>query len=174
MQKNREEDQPSQPVRDQESRGDGDAIKKRVDDQSQQDGIAAMHVREFLLMGFFAEMKMRGDRMLKKVDDQVPNQDKQRRRFAAQFDAFRDHLDKGCGQHESRAQRNEVARKMLVRIGFMFISTEYLVPSTETKPSTGQFSRVRSLRAREFMRPLKIRLNSSVLCKSSSVLVPGR
>src|SRR5882724_7852652 len=66
-----EEDQPSQPVRDEESGGDGDAVEKCVDDEAEKNGISLVRVDELVFMRFFAEVEVRSDRVLEEVDDQV-------------------------------------------------------------------------------------------------------
>ena len=68
-----------------------------------------MRVDELVAMCFFAEVKVRRHRVLKKVDDQIAEQNQKCRRFATQFQAFRNHLDQSGGQHESRAQGDKVA-----------------------------------------------------------------
>src|SRR5437660_3409471 len=65
---------------------------------------------ELVVMRFFAEMKVRRDRVLKKMNDEVAEQNQKRRRPSSHLDAFRNHLDQRGSQHESRAQRDEVAQ----------------------------------------------------------------
>ena len=67
-------------------------------------------VDEFVVVRFFAEVKMRGNRVLEEVDDQIAEQNQQGRSSSAQFETLRNHLHQGRGQHESRAQRDEVAK----------------------------------------------------------------
>ena len=61
-------------------------------------------------MRLFAEVKMRGDGVLEEMNDQVSEQDQQGRGLSAQLETLGNHLDEGRGQHESRAQRDEVAQ----------------------------------------------------------------
>src|SRR5450631_1727196 len=108
VQENRKENQPAQPVRYQKSRCDGNAVKEGMNDESEQHGISLVRMDEFVVMRLFAKMKMRCDRMLEEVDDQVAEKHQKRRRPAVKLKAFWNHLDQGGGQHEPRAQRNEV------------------------------------------------------------------
>src|SRR5437588_6299058 len=54
-------------------------------------------------------MEVRGDGVLKKMDQQIPDEDKERRSAGGDAHAFWDHLHDGGGEHEAGAQRDEVA-----------------------------------------------------------------
>src|ERR1017187_1740224 len=110
VQENRKENQPSQPVRYQKSRRDGNAVKEGMNDESEQHGISLVRMDEFVVMRLFAEMKMRCYRMLEEVDDQVAEKHQKRRRPAVKLKAFWNHLDQGGGQHEPSAQRDKVTQ----------------------------------------------------------------
>src|ERR1700722_16727073 len=69
VQKNRQKDQPSQPVRHQKARGNGDAVEEGMNDESEQHGISLLGMHELVVMCFLAEMKMRSDRMFKKMNN---------------------------------------------------------------------------------------------------------
>src|SRR5579871_3969451 len=77
VEKDRQEDQPSQPVRNQESGSDGDPVEKGVNDQTNQHRVTAVDVDEFIGVRFFAEMEVRSNRVLKKMNDEVSQQHKQ-------------------------------------------------------------------------------------------------
>ena len=65
VQEHSEEDDPAEPVRDQEARGDRHAVEERVDDQSEEHGEALVRVDELLVVRFFAEWKC-GERVCSK------------------------------------------------------------------------------------------------------------
>src|SRR5271165_5051513 len=71
VQKNREKNQPAQPVRYQKSRSDGDAVEERVDDEPEQHGVSLVGVHELVAMRLLAKMEVRRDRVLEEVNDQV-------------------------------------------------------------------------------------------------------
>src|SRR5690349_10635447 len=58
MQKNRDEDDPAQRVRNQEPRSNGDSIEEGVNDQSEQDRVAAVAVNKLIVMRFFTKVEM--------------------------------------------------------------------------------------------------------------------
>jgi hypothetical protein len=186
VQKDGEENQPAQPVRNQKSRSDGDTVEEGVNNQSEQHRIARVRVHELVAMRFFAEVEMRRDRMFEEMNDQISQQHKKGRGPSAQFEAFRDHLDERRGQHESRAQRHKVTEVAPLPVPLHndrsaedvgggggqteedagcdwvhLLSTKYLVLSTEPNPY-GFIS------FRELMRPLKTRPTSSARFKMSA------
>jgi len=109
VQENSKENNPAQPLGNQKSRRDSDAVEKGVDDQSDQHRISLARVEEFILVRLFPKMKVGGDGMLKKMDDEVSNQDEKGCILAAQFQTRRDHLDDRGGQHKPSAQRDKVS-----------------------------------------------------------------
>ena len=78
VQKNRQKDQPPQPVRYQKSRGDGDPVEKCMNDEAEQYGVSLVRVHELVAMGFFAKVEVRRNRMLEEVNDQIAQQHKKR------------------------------------------------------------------------------------------------
>ena len=108
MEKNGEKNDPSQPVRNDKAGSNGDPVEKRVDDQCQQNRIAVMTAYKLIRMGFFSEMKMRGDSMLEEMNDQITEQDQKCRAPATQFETGGNDFYDRRGQHESGAERDEV------------------------------------------------------------------
>ena len=74
MQKDSEENNPAQSIRNQEPRGDGNTVKKCMDDESQQHGISFVRMHELIFVGLFAKVEVRRDRMLEEVNDEVAEQ----------------------------------------------------------------------------------------------------
>ena len=56
---------------------DRHAVEKRVDHQAEQRRIARVRVRHFFVMRFFAEMKMRRNRMLEEVHQEISREDEE-------------------------------------------------------------------------------------------------
>jgi hypothetical protein len=77
MKKDGKKDHPSQPVRHNKAGSDGNSVEKSVNHQTHKDGVALVRGDELVRVGFFAKMKMRRDRVLKKIAHQVslPDQD---------------------------------------------------------------------------------------------------
>ena len=75
MQKNRDENDPAQRRRNEESRGDRDAIEKCVNQQPDQNRISLVRMDELVGVGFFSKVKMRSDRVLEEMDEQVSAQE---------------------------------------------------------------------------------------------------
>jgi hypothetical protein len=59
-------------------------------------------------MRFFSKVEMWRNCVLEKVNDEVTNQDQQRRALPAQSEALGDDFNHGCRQHEPRAQGHKV------------------------------------------------------------------
>ena len=108
MQKDREKNNPSQPVGNDKSRSNGDAVKKRVNDQAQQHRITRVPMCKFIAMCLFAEVEVRRYRVLKKMDDQVTQQHQEGRAFTAQLQAGGKNLYNRRGQHEARTQGDKI------------------------------------------------------------------
>ena len=51
-----------------------------------------MRMNEFILMGFLTEVEVRGDCVLKEMDDEISHQNQEGCALAAQFQAGRQHL----------------------------------------------------------------------------------
>ena len=71
VQEDSEEDDPSQPIGDDEAGSDGNAVEKGVDHQAHKNGVGSVGVNESVAMGFLAEMKVGSDRMFEEVNDEV-------------------------------------------------------------------------------------------------------
>src|ERR1700691_5956508 len=87
-----------------------DAIEEGVYQQPDQNGISFVRMDELIGVGFFPKMEMRGDRVLKKMDEQVSAEDEKSGVRTAQIDALRDHLDQRRRQHEACTEGDEVAQ----------------------------------------------------------------
>ena len=79
---------------DEEPRRNRDAVKKGVNRKAQQNRVARMKAVNLFGVGFFTEMKMRRQGVLKKVDEEVADQHKQQRVFTAEPNRFGNYLDK--------------------------------------------------------------------------------
>src|ERR1700687_5827967 len=110
MQKNRHEDDPAKRRGDEKSRGDRDAIEKRMNQQPDQNRIAFMRVDELVGMGLFSKVEMRGDGVLEKMDEQVSGEDEKSGITATKLNALRYHFDQRRRQHETCAERDEVTQ----------------------------------------------------------------
>src|SRR3954471_3652046 len=64
VQEYRNENYPSQAVRNNEARGNSDSVEKSVNHQAKQYRQAFVCSHELVMVSFLAEMKMRGDRVL--------------------------------------------------------------------------------------------------------------
>src|SRR5437763_12608937 len=60
------------------------------------------------MVGFLAEMEVRGDRVLEEMDEQISCEHQQRRAAAAKFQAVRDDLDNGHTQHKAGTKRDKI------------------------------------------------------------------
>src|SRR5260370_180055 len=81
----------------------GYSVKKSVNHQPQQDGVALVSSHKLVGMRFFAEMEMWRDRGVKKMDDQISRKDQKCSVFPIQGQAGRNNFNHRCGQHESCA-----------------------------------------------------------------------
>jgi hypothetical protein len=79
-----------------------------VDQQSHEDGIPFVRMDEFVLVRFFAEMKVGRNGMLEKVNDQVAEQHQEGRVSAAELEALGHDFDERRGEHESGAECDKV------------------------------------------------------------------
>ena len=109
MQKNRYEDDPAERRGNEESRGDRDAIEKCVNQQADQNRVSFVSMHELVGVGFFSKVEMRGDGVLEEMDEQVSAEDEKSGIGATQLNALRHHLDERRRQHETCAERDEVA-----------------------------------------------------------------
>ena len=82
MQKHREKHHRPQPCRNQESRRDRHAIKKRMNRHPHQHARLRVLVAHLLEMRLLTKMKMWRQRMFKQVHQEVANQDIQQRALA--------------------------------------------------------------------------------------------
>jgi len=63
---------------------------------------------DFIVMRLFAEMEVRSDSVLEKVNEKISNENQQRRFFAGERDALRNHLQDRRRQHEPGSDGHEV------------------------------------------------------------------
>ena len=104
-------DHPAQPWRNQKAGGNRDAVEESMDDQAEQHRDAPVRVHVFIGVRLFAVVEVRGDGVLEEVDQQVAGQHQQRALVrAGKFKTLRHHLDQRRGQHEARAQGDEIAQ----------------------------------------------------------------
>ena len=90
---------------DAESARDRDAVDKSVQHQSRQRR-EAHHLRD--VVHLFAEMEMRGEGVLGEVDQEVPDQDHQRRGFPVSPDRVRREIENRYRDHESGREGDHV------------------------------------------------------------------
>src|ERR1700681_1625650 len=74
MQENRKENNPAQPVGNQEAGSDRDAIEKCVNDKAEQHRRALVMIQKLVVMSFLPEVEVSGDHVFKKVNDEVAEQ----------------------------------------------------------------------------------------------------
>ena len=77
MQEDGQKDDPSQPVGNNETGSDRDAVKKSMDDQSHQHRVSPVTVDERILMSFLAEVEVRRDRMFEQMDQKVSGENQE-------------------------------------------------------------------------------------------------
>src|SRR5436305_15264530 len=85
VQEDRQKNYPTQPVRHEKPGCDGNPVKERVDDQSKEDRVSSMRMHKLVMVSFLTEMKMRSDRVLKEMNDEVPKQNQQGGGFSPYF-----------------------------------------------------------------------------------------
>src|SRR5690242_8551647 len=85
VQKDRQENYPSQPVRYKKPGCYRNPVKERVDDQSKEDRVSSMRMHKLVVVSFLTEMKMGSDRVLKEMNDEVPKQNQQGGSFSPYF-----------------------------------------------------------------------------------------
>ena len=108
VQHNRQENDPAQPAGNQKARGNRHAVKKRVNGQAQQRGNSGVVRHKMLHVRFFSEMKMRRERMFKKMNDEISDQHQEIRGASGQGHRLGKNFEDGRGQHETRAQRQKI------------------------------------------------------------------
>src|SRR5215469_5825288 len=91
VQKDRDEDQPSQPVGNEKSRGDRNSVEEGMNHEPENDGVALMPMHKLIVVRLFPKVKVRRDRVLEKMNDQIAQQNQQPRRLTTQFNALRYH-----------------------------------------------------------------------------------
>jgi len=109
MQKNCQENYPSQKVGNQKAGRDGDAVEKCVNDQTDQDRVSLVSVNELVFVSLFSKMEVRGYGVLEEMNDQVADKNQKGRAPTAQFQSGGKYFDDGRCQHESRTQRDEIS-----------------------------------------------------------------
>src|SRR5262249_8613894 len=109
-----ENDRP-QPARNQKAGSDGDAIEERMYEQTPEGRIGHARIKDLVRVGLFAEMEMRRPRVLEEVDDEVTDQNQQRRRprgaWRRNSYALRDHFGQCGSQHEARTESDEIGHE---------------------------------------------------------------
>src|SRR5262249_33754626 len=109
MQYDRQKNDPAQPAGDQEAGSDSDPVKERVDYQPKEHRVAAVAAGK-LCMRLLAKVKVPGDCMFKKMNDEISHQHEQRRFGAGKFHAFGKHLQKCGADHEACAERHKITQ----------------------------------------------------------------
>ena len=74
MQEDGKKDYPSQPIRNDKTGSDGDAVKKSMDDQSHEHRVSPVAVDECILVSFLAKVEVRRDRMFEQVNQKISGQ----------------------------------------------------------------------------------------------------
>jgi len=110
VQEDCQEDNPSQPVGNEEAGSDGDSVEESMNHQTQQHRKPLVRVNKLIFVRFLSEVEMRGNRVLKKMDDEIADQNQESRIFPAQLQTGGKNLDDGRGQHESRAQGHKILK----------------------------------------------------------------
>jgi hypothetical protein len=128
-----EEDDPAQPPGDKESGGDGDSVEEGMDEKSGEDGDAAVRMNEFVMVGFFAEMKMRSYGVFEEMDQQVSAEDDEPRTGATKLDTGGNHFHDGGGEHESGTERHKV-----LEVALLPIALDWDKPAEEVGESGGE------------------------------------
>src|SRR5579864_1925405 len=103
-----QEDDPAKPDGNQEPRRNRDAVKKRVDQQANENRHALVRMEALVVMGLFAEVEMGRDGVLEKMDDQIAKQNQERCIMSAEFEAGGNNFHQRCRQHESCSQSDEI------------------------------------------------------------------
>src|ERR1035437_9537186 len=85
VEKTREENDPAERLRNQESRGDLDPIEKRVDQQPDQNRVSLVSMDELVGVSFFSKVEMRSDGVLEEMNKKVSSQDEKSRIRATQM-----------------------------------------------------------------------------------------
>ena len=67
-------------------------------------------MHELIFMGLLTKMKMRRDGVFEEMNNEIADKNQKRRIFAAQFQAGGEDLDNSRGQHETRAERDEILK----------------------------------------------------------------
>ena len=93
MQEDGDKDDPPQPVETMKPDSDRDAVEEGMNQQPHQHRIAFVRVDELLGVRLFSEVKVRRNRVLKEMDEQVSEQNEETGARAAQRNALRHHLD---------------------------------------------------------------------------------
>src|SRR5258708_39586848 len=103
-----QENHPSQPAGNDKPRGDGDAVEEGMNHQSHQHRKTTIGGGELVGVGLFTEVEMGSDGVFKEVNYEIADEHQQSGILPAQSKALRNNLDDRGGQHETRAQGDEV------------------------------------------------------------------
>ena len=98
---------PSQPET-KKSGSDGHAVKKCVNRKSEQRGNSGVIRHKMLDVRFFAEMEMRRQGVLEKMNDEISDEHEKIGAVARQGHRFGKNFENRRGQHEARAQRQKI------------------------------------------------------------------
>ena len=109
MQENGQEDDPPEPVRNDEAGGNRDPVKERMNHQTQQHRKSLMGRNELVGMRLLAKMEVRSHRVLEEVNDQISNQYQKRGTAPSERQAFGNDLHGGGGEHKARPKRHKIS-----------------------------------------------------------------
>ena len=103
-----EENDDAEPSGDEETSADGDAVKKSVNSQAENDGGAHVMMADLFGVSLLAEMKMLGEDVFEEMDEEKTCQDVKERVFSGELDGFGNDFDKCYGQHVASAEGEKI------------------------------------------------------------------
>ena len=112
MEKHGEKENDSQPSGDEESRGDGHTVEKRVNEQAEKGAGAGVLVTHGFGVGLFPEMEMRRQGVLEEMHQEKTNEDVKERAIAGELHRFGNNFEKCHGEHIARAKGQEKLEKL--------------------------------------------------------------
>src|SRR5439155_18795909 len=87
---------------------DGNSVEESMNYQADQHRETFASGNELVVVSLLAEVKVGGNRVLEKMNDEITREDQQRRASPAKRQTFRNYFNSRRGQHESRAQSDEI------------------------------------------------------------------
>src|SRR5277367_6069481 len=108
MQKDSYENHRPEPHGNEEPGGNRYSIEERVNRQPQQNGCSRVVMAHLFVMRLFPKVKMRRNRMLKKMHKKIADQNKHQRLLARQMNGFRNYIEERHGQHVASPQRQKI------------------------------------------------------------------